>query len=69
MLILANDCLNGLLKLFNFGVNLYITRRRNLISMLKLYVLFFSFEMRNETLFFLQFYFPKVSCNLSICLL
>jgi len=62
VLLLISDYLNGLFKLFKFWINLYITRRKNLISKgLRPYVLFiFHLEMKNETLLFIYFDFLEV---------
>jgi len=55
---LANDCLNGLIKLFNFLINMYISRKKNMRrELISFYVFHFTLAMENKTLLFFVFFF------------
>jgi hypothetical protein len=62
MYILANDCLNGLIKLLNFWINMYISRKKNMRKeLISFYVFHFKLAMENKALLYSDFF-----CNL-IC--
>jgi hypothetical protein len=55
---LANDCLKGLIKLFNFLINMYISRKKNMRrELISFYVFHFKLAMENKTLLFFVFFF------------
>jgi len=58
MYILANGCLNGLIKLFNFWTNMYISRKKNMRrELISFYVFHFKLTMENKALLFSVFFF------------